>query len=70
MAAEKKKEAPNVKPMGAVPWSVLHGAGLITWPWRRSCANSAPEVGDSVGLSGTPASRSMAATHTLQVANR
>ena len=34
-AAEKKKEAPSAKPMGAITWSVLHGAGLITWPWRR-----------------------------------
>ena len=49
---------------------VPHGAGLITWPWRRSFANSAPEVGDSVGLTGTPASRSLAAVHTLQVVNR
>ena len=46
---------------------MLHGAGLITWPWRRSFANSAPAVGDSVGLSGTPASRSMAATGPFSV---
>ena len=69
-AATKKKEVPSAKPMGAFPWSALHGAGLITQPWRRSYADSAPEVEDSAGLNGTPASHSMPALHALQVANR